>query len=132
MSPIRQFILHGTLGRHPAIEGWLASTPEPLRKIARHWFDVMRSCGPDVTEVLHDEQPTACVKDAAFCYVDAFKDHVNVGFFPGSSLEDPAALLEGSGRYMRHTRIQPGMAFDEAALHALIVAAYQLIKGEQE
>jgi len=132
VNQVRQFILHGTLGRHPAVEAWLASAPEALRKIARHWFDVMRSCGPDVTEVLHDGQPTACVRDAAFCYVDAFKDHVNVGFFPGSRLEDPAGLLEGTGRFMRHTKIRPGMSIDAAALQALIVAAYHLVKGEQE
>jgi hypothetical protein len=132
MGDVRQFILHGTLGRHPAVEAWLASTPDDLRKIARHWFDVMRSCGPDVTEILHDEQPTACVNLAAFCYVDVFSDHVNVGFFPGSSLDDPAGLLEGSGKYMRHTKIRPGTAVDEAALRKLIVAAYHRVKGEQE
>ena len=129
MSALRQFILHGTLGRHPAVAAWLASAPDDLRKIARHWFDVMRSCGTDVTEVLHDEQPTACVNDAAFCYVDVFKDHVNIGFFPGSVLDDPAGLLEGTGRYMRHAKIRPGVAVDEPALRQLIVAAYDRVKG---
>jgi hypothetical protein len=58
-----------------------------LGAIARHWFTLMRSCGEDVREVLHDGAPTACVADAAFAYVNAFKAHVNVGFFRGAELE---------------------------------------------
>jgi hypothetical protein len=39
---------------------------------------------------MHDGCPTACVGDAAFGYVAAFRDHVNVGFFFGALLQDPA------------------------------------------
>jgi len=41
--------------------------------------------------VLHDGAPTACVADAAFAYVNAFKAHVNVGFFRGAELADGMA-----------------------------------------
>lgn len=84
----------------------------------------MRSCGPDVTDLLHDDQPTACVGDLAFGYVGAFRHHVNVGFFLGASLPDPARLLRGSGRFMRHVRIEPAGALEEGALGALVRAAY--------
>lgn len=47
----------------------------------QRWFEVMRDCGDDVRELLHDGHPTACIGDAAFGYVNAFKAHVNVGFF---------------------------------------------------
>lgn len=131
MSSSRRFTLDGTQRRHPAVEAWFAS-PDVLRSIARRWFDVMRSCGPDVTEVLHDGQPTACVGGAAFAYVAAFKEHVNVGFFPGASLDDPGGLLEGNGRFMRHARLLPYESADEPALRELILAAYHLVKGEQQ
>ena len=68
-----------------------------LRAIAQRWFEVMRDCGDDVRELLHDGHPTACVADAAFSYVNAFKSHVNVGFFQGAALDDPLGLLKGSG-----------------------------------
>lgn len=55
--------------------------PFELRSVARKWFEEMRACGPDVVELLHDGHPTACVEGAAFGYVNAFKAHVNVGFF---------------------------------------------------
>jgi hypothetical protein len=50
----------------------------------------MRKCGDDVQEVLHDGHPTACIGDAAFGYVNAFTGHVNIGFFRGAEIADPA------------------------------------------
>jgi hypothetical protein len=68
------------------------------------------------------------VGDAAFAYVNAFKDHVNVGFFGGSDLADPASLLEGTGRYMRHVKIKPDRHVDNDALTRLIEHAYADMK----
>jgi hypothetical protein len=98
--------------------------------LAERWFDVMRACGSDVRELLHDGHPTACVGNVAFGYVNAFKDHVNVGFFVGTSLPDVAGLLEGTGRFMRHTKVRPGAALDEAALRELSTGAYHVVRAE--
>lgn len=126
MNDVRLFPLDDTRRRHPDVEAWFA-VPNPLRAIARRWFEVMRGCGDDVTEVLHDGHPTACVGNVAFGYVNAFSEHVNVGFFVGSILHDPAGLLEGTGRFMRHARIRPDARVDEVALRALIGAAHRVI-----
>ncbi|MEZ5892199.1 MAG: DUF1801 domain-containing protein [Parvularculaceae bacterium] len=109
--------------RHPHVEAWFSLT-EPMRLMTREWYDRMRSCGADVRELLHDHCPTACVGEAAFAYVNAFKAHAAVGFFQGASLPDPAGLLEGSGKRMRHVKLRPGVATDGEALGALIDAAY--------
>jgi len=73
---------------------------------------------------MHDGCPVVCVEDAPFGYVNAFKAHVNVGFFHGAALMDPARLLEGSCKYMRHVRVRPGLTVDILSLDALIRAAY--------
>ena len=96
--------------------------------IAQRWFDVMRNRGGDVRELMHDGHPTACVGEAAFGYVNAFTAHVNVGFFHGAELTDPARLLQGTGKYMRHVKLRPGDAIDGSALTALIETAYVDIK----
>jgi hypothetical protein len=93
-----------------------------------HWFNVMRECGDDVRELLHDGHPTVCVGDAAFAYVNAFTAHVNVGFFRGAELSDPGGLLEGTGKFMRHVKLGPGRDVDTAALLKLIKAAYTDMK----
>lgn len=109
--------------RDPAIEAWITEHAGELGVIARQWFEVMRGCGDDVRELLHDGHPTACVGDAAFAYVNAFSAHVNVGFFRGAALPDPRGLLEGTGKFMRHVKLRPGEEVDAAALRQLIDAA---------
>ncbi len=86
-------------------------------------------CGDDFRELLHDGHPTACVADAAFAYVNAFTAHVNVGFFRGAELADPAGLLEGTGKYMRHVKLRPERNVDATALVKLIETAYADMKG---
>jgi hypothetical protein len=100
-----------------------------LGAIARHWFELMRNCGDDVRELLHDGHPTACVGDAAFAYVDAFTAHVNVGFFRGAEIADPKSLLEGTGKFMRHVKLRPDRGVDETALMKLVETAYADMKG---
>jgi hypothetical protein len=123
------FRLSGAARRDPAVVKWFSAGPVELRSIARLWFQRMRQCGRDVRELMHDGCPVACVEDAAFGYVNAFKSHVNVGFFHGARLEDPAGLLEGSGKRMRHVRLEPDREPNATALGDLIDAAYADIKA---
>lgn len=123
------FRLSGAVRRHAGVAPWFADEPAPLRRLARTWFKVMRSRGPDVRELIHDGCPVVCIDDAPFAYVDAFTRHVNVGFFQGASLPDPARLLQGSGKRMRHVTLRPGDDVDADALTRLITAAYDDIRG---
>ena len=102
--------------------------PGELGAIAHCWFEVMRDCGDDVRELLHDGHPTVCVGDAAFAYVNAFSAHVNVGFFRGAEIADPERLLEGAGKFMRHVKLRPDSAVDTTALMKLIHTAYADMK----
>jgi hypothetical protein len=111
--------------RDPQVDAWFAEPDREMRRMAQPWFERMRACGADVRELLHDRCPWACVEDAAFGYVNAFNAHVNIGFLQGASLDDPAGLLEGSGKRMRHVKLRWGEQADEAALVALIAAAYR-------
>lgn len=116
--------------RHdPAIDHWLRAQREDLRPLVIAWFERMRACGGDVRELMHDGCPTACVGDAAFGYVNAFRDHVNVGFFFGALLKDPARLLEGTGKRGRHVKLWPDREIDSAALARLINEAYRDIRA---
>jgi hypothetical protein len=121
----------GAVERDRAIDAWITQKGE-LGSIARQWFDLMRECGDEVRELMHDGCPVACLGDAPFGYVNAFTSHVNVGFFYGADLRDPAGLLEGSGKRMRHVKLKPGVAVNSAALSRLIEEAYSDIKTRVE
>ena len=122
------FRLSGAVRRDPAVDFWLSNRPAELQSIAQEWFAQMRLCGDDVRELMHDGCPVACVEDAPFGYVNSFKSHVNVGFFRGAMLEDPAGLLEGAGKRMRHVKLSPERRPNAAALRELIDAAYAEIR----
>jgi hypothetical protein len=122
----------GAVERDPAIDAWMNEHQSDLGAIAHEWFEVMRSCGDEVREVLHDGCPVVCLGDAPFGYVNVFASHVNVGFFHGAALPDPARLLQGSGKCMRHVKLRPGMTTDAASLHRLIELSYADIKARVE
>lgn len=122
------FRLSGAVRRDPTVAAWFAGGDVAMRRMVQPWFELMRDCGEDVRERLHDGHPTACVGDAAFAYVDAFSAHANVGFFHGAALADPASLLHGAGKRMRHIKLRWGEPVDGAALHDLILAAYRDIR----
>ena len=123
---------NGTVERDPAIEAWMKEHGGELGAIAHQWFEVMRRCGDEVRELLHDGCPVACLGDAPFGYVNVFTSHVNVGFFHGAALPDPACLLEGAGKFMRHVKLGPGTTTDAASLGRLIERAYSDIKARVE
>lgn len=125
MPALLQF--SGSVERDPAVQRWLDEHPDDIGSIAREWIAFMRQCGADVRELMHDGLANVCVEGAPFAYVGAFKNHVNVGFFHGAELPDPARLLQGTGKYMRHVKVKPGVDVDRSALEALIAAAYREI-----
>ena len=123
---------NGAVKHDPAIDAWMTERAGELGAIAHQWFEVMRKCGDEVRELLHDGCPTACLGDAPFGYVNVFTSHVNVGFFHGAALSDPARLLEGAGKSMRHVKLKPGVDSNAAALSTLIETAYVDIKERVE
>src|SRR5678815_2813754 len=123
---------NGTIERDPAIDAWMKEHAGELGAIAQHWFEVMRKCGDEVRELLHDGCPVACLGDAPFGYVNVFTSHVNIGLFRGAALPDPARLLEGTGKFMRHVKLKPGTSTDNGALTRLIDAAYADMKARVE
>ena len=80
---------------------------------------------------MHDGCPVACSGDAPFGYVNVFTSHLNVGFFHGAALPDPARLLQGTGKLMRHVKLRPGTATNAGALSGLIDAAYADIEARR-
>ena len=120
---------NGAVERDPAIDAWMKAHAGGLGAIAQQWFEVMRKCGDEVRELLHDGCPVACLGDAPFGDVNVFTSHVNVGFFYGAALRDRARLLQGTGKFMRHMKLRLGTATNAAELSRLIDEGYADIKA---
>ena len=84
-------VLHRVI---PANEAWLACHPGELCAIAQRWFQVMRKCGDEVRELLHDGCPVTCFGD-----VPRLRRQLHVAcqhrIFSGASLPVPPASRQG-------------------------------------
>lgn len=58
-----------------------------------------------------------------YAYVMPLREYVNLGFYQGASLPDPFALLEGTGKALRHIKIRTPAEAASPALHQYVAAA---------
>ena len=80
------------------LEAWQADVVSALR-------DIVREAAPTAEERIKWAQPVY-ETNGPFCFIKAFKNHVNFGFWRGAELSDPEGLLEGSGEKMRHVKVR--------------------------
>ena len=125
---IALFDLNSSFEFDPKIDRWWSTKPPELSSLARTWFEVMKMCGPDVNESLHNGYPAACLDVYPFAYVDSFRSHINVGFYYGTFLPDPQGILIGAGKRMRHVKLTLDNQGDSRALKKLIEGSYQDLK----
>ncbi|MEM7080038.1 MAG: DUF1801 domain-containing protein [Pseudomonadota bacterium] len=123
-EPLNLLTFHGAQPDDPRVLEWFADHKNEIGDLAARWFGVIRGCGDDVLELLHDGYPIACLGAYPFAHVAAYKAHANIAFYLGAYLPDPNGLLEGSGKRMRHVKVKPGIPADTEAITTLIHAAY--------
>lgn len=58
--------------------------------------------------------------DTPKVYIHAEDDHVQLGFYAGSTLDDPHGLLCGKGKHVRHVKVRTAADIDAAAFAAFI------------
>lgn len=58
-----------------------------------------------------------------YCYIRPYKSWVNLGFYQGAHLSDPEALLEGTGKNLRHLKIRSPEEARHPAVKELIESA---------
>jgi hypothetical protein len=64
--------------------------------------------------------------NGALCYLMVGKKHVTFGFPRGTSLRDPAKLLRGTGKNLRHVKLREVSDVHDANLKQLILQAKKL------
>jgi hypothetical protein len=104
------------------IEGlgdWRAEVVRELRKI-------VDAEAPDGRSSIKWAQPVWESGGGPFAYVKAFPRSVNIGFWRGAQLDDPAGVLEGGGDRMKHHAIRSPDGIPAEALRQLVRQAVAL------
>jgi hypothetical protein len=107
----------------------LYDTEGAMRPIARRLREIILEIHPAAVEVvrLGDRAATYGLgpkkMSEGYCYLLPYRRWVNLGFYQGTGLPDPAGLLEGTGARLRHVRISSSEAAESPAVRTLIEAA---------
>ena len=110
---------------HEDAEDYIADQPEDLAAVLRELRGLIREVAPEARESMKWGHPTY-ETDGNVCYLSAFTEHVNLGFFRGADLGDPDGLLEGTGKKLRHVKSRPGEPLPESAVRTLLREAFEL------
>jgi hypothetical protein len=109
----------------------LARTTDEARAIADTVRALVRSLDRDVVEVVWPHQGTVGwgigprKMSEHYAYLAVHPTHVNLGFYRGASLPDPAHLLDGEGKAMRHIQLRDARQLDRPDVAELLRAARQ-------
>lgn len=105
------------------ISTWFSSSPLDHEAALDALRSMVLSTGDGTVEEIKWGRPCYSTKRGLFCYLQKAKSHVAIGFPHGSALEDPDGLLEGTGKDMRHVKLNS--ADDVRGKHAAITALLQ-------
>ena len=111
------------------IEELFPTVPDAVRAILSQIRSMVRDSLPEAnaTEIIYHGAlgygPTASGFDRIL-YVAPQNGYVNLGFFYGTGIPDPAGLLEGTGKRMRHVKIKSVQAAQNSALLPLVREAW--------
>lgn len=88
------------------IEQFLSNYPPEIRQLSAALRDFVTTAAPDCTETLHTGWKVISYgHKKKFCAIAPHARWVNLQFHAGVSIADDHALLAGSGKSMRHTKI---------------------------
>ena len=115
--------------RYGTFEELVSSAEPAVRAIAVRLRDVVLGVHPEAFEVvrLGDRAATYGLGPRkmieGYCYVMPQSSWVNLGFYQGAALPDPADLLDGNGARLRHVKVRSLEAAADERLVGLIEAA---------
>jgi hypothetical protein len=107
------------MGKFATVEEYLDAVAPELRDTARRLCELVRTAQPSATEAMKWSMPTWS-NHGPFCYVKAFRTHVNLGFWRGKALDDPHHLIDTTGEKMGHVSFPAGAVIDATVLQPLI------------
>ena len=107
----------------------LAEVEPKLAAIARRLRAIIRAVDRNTVETvrLGDHAATYGVGPKkmtdGYAYIMPKRGYINLGFYQGAMLADPAGILEGTGKGLRHVKIRSLADANRTAIRALIAQA---------
>jgi len=115
VTPVNAINVDGYVAHH---KGWQREVLTTLRNI-------INGAGGEIQENILWSQPVF-TSNGPICYLKAFTDHVNLGFWRGTELDDPENLLVGDMTKMRHVTLSSTSDIKRELFESMVRQAVRL------
>jgi hypothetical protein len=112
------------------VDLYVDAKPAELRDVAEKLRKLVKKTVKGTKESVNPWKIPTFESNGPMCFFMVGKYHVTFGFMRGTSLPDPAGLLEGTGKNLRHVKLRSAADVTKPALKKLIEAAARLNKKE--
>ena len=110
---------------YPSFDAYLKDQPRANQTVIRALRKLVKRAAPSLEEAVKYGNGCWVQGKHPIAYVYAAADHTQFGFIAGAKLADPKGLLEGSGAYVRHTKLRSTRDIAERDLVALLAQAVE-------
>ena len=103
-----------------SFDEWKRDQTAKNQRLIAELSGIVKKTAPEFTPTVKWGQGCWKRGDTPKVYIHAEPDHIQFGFYAGSQLKDPAGLLVGSGKHVRHVKVFTTKAIPRKALVALL------------
>lgn len=114
-----------------ALHELMSNRPDEVVEIALAARAAVKKAAKGVSEMIYATYAISSVATftgklgQAFIHISTYANHVNLGFNHGAKLVDEDSILEGTGKQIRHVRLNSKADLKKPAVKKLIVAAIE-------
>jgi hypothetical protein len=110
----------GKMKAYASFADWKRDQSAKNQQLISALSGLVKKTAPEFTPTVKWGQGCWTLGDAPKVYIHAEPDHVQFGFYAGSTLKDPEGLLAGSGKHVRHVKLFTTRGMAREALVALV------------
>jgi len=107
------------------IDAIISELPLKMRRIARELRRAIHTVGPNLEECVKWKAPNWRGRGLVLCFM-VYPDHLNLGLWRGAELARSFAIVEGTGKSLRHVKMTSVTQARSPEIRKLIRAAVRL------
>ena len=114
-----------------AVEGFIASQPEPIRSLLWLCRDYLHRAAPGLSEAVKWGVPTFMMERNLF-YLNPKGDHVVLGFVSGAQMAEFRGIFDHVAAEVAHVRVKGAADLDRPGLRDAVRAAAGFAPSERD
>ncbi|MEX0896049.1 MAG: DUF1801 domain-containing protein [Patescibacteria group bacterium] len=105
---------------YESFSDWKNDQSEDNKKLISALESLIKKIAPHFEKSVKWGQGCWIFEEKPRAYIHTESDYIQLGFYNGSSLDDPKKLLQGKGKFIRFVIIEDTQDIDESALTDLL------------